>query len=436
MHDPSYPGYSTKWKGVDDIVSRNEAEIQSLEENIRSIQDHEERDIANWRGFADKRIKSLQVMIERIESNTNHLVETRQSMSRYEADPIAERIKSLKRRNELHRAFAAPIAKLPNEVLGLIFEEFVDMDLCIWPLTKVSERWRRIAFSTFSIWTKILLKSSTGFCNTFEDGAEKRHFSGAQHVCFNDQDLSEAILRAGACSLDVSIDYESWQSDGHNEFIASLKVLMKREVAIRVKSLDISVRNVSIATQWPEGFLSIPLQKLTNLTIHNLPQKWRENLLQSISTGTKNLRNFTNSKSGSILTLPDQVWSGMRYIDFNDNITPSEMDKLCRKISHIKSLDGLPKEWPSKSTPLFTFHSLQSISLRSEPENIRHIQWAALRKMEISDVFQPLAATNDNFSYATFPKLASLKLTSNRPHQWLLNTNMPVLATLNVQFTG
>jgi hypothetical protein len=430
--------YGTCQKAIKDSVSRNESEIQNLEASIIDIQKHENTDVDAWREFEAQQIERLQKEIDGIKSNTDHLVNTRKSMSQYEQDPIEEKIKSLKRKNELLLATIAPISKLPSELLSLIFEEFVLMDQSIWPLTNVSSRWKQVAFGTHSIWSRILLmkRDQYGAYSEFRDEGDIKYYKGSSHVCFDDQDFSEAILRAGACPLELSIDYDSWRNDGHNDFVSSLKVAMKKGVANRIKYLDISVKCHPVSTQWPGCFQSMPLENLCCLKIQHLPNEWRQNLFQSISLFTKALRSFTNSKSGPMLTLPDRLWNGMKHLDFNENITSDELDRLCHKVPYIVSLQGLPKEWPSDKTPICTFRDLQSVKLHSKSVNFRRAQWPGVQQMEVTDDYLTSSISNESLKWATFPMLTSLKITSGRPYQWLVRTNMPVLTTLSIETLG
>ncbi|EKM56483.1 uncharacterized protein PHACADRAFT_207710 [Phanerochaete carnosa HHB-10118-sp] len=77
------------------------------------------------------------------------------------ADVLGEldELRHVLRENEIKGAYCAPVYTLPNEILGLIFQEAYEHkidedcpDTCILIATHVSRRWRQVAISLPRLW--------------------------------------------------------------------------------------------------------------------------------------------------------------------------------------------------------------------------------------------------------------------------------------------
>ncbi|PVF99180.1 hypothetical protein CPB86DRAFT_849396 [Serendipita vermifera] len=108
------------------LIFEREREIEGLEAKLTDLKQTTENDICDKNAFAAQQIDELQAQMSKIKEDVETYVEARTTELLREQGPIDQRIRVLRRANQLSRASIAPIRKVPNEVLGLIFRQFVE----------------------------------------------------------------------------------------------------------------------------------------------------------------------------------------------------------------------------------------------------------------------------------------------------------------------
>ena len=131
-------------------------------------------------------------------------------------DQLAAERQSLKKSLEEHRSIAAPIRKIPPEVLSVIFTFCADnscstsnskcFDVTQAPLqlSFVCNKWRRLAISMSQLWSSILLRGSRE--HFLGSGEGYTHYSKRS---IRTEMLSTWLLRSGSSPLTLGIN-TSW----------------------------------------------------------------------------------------------------------------------------------------------------------------------------------------------------------------------------------
>ncbi|PVF97887.1 hypothetical protein CPB86DRAFT_873808 [Serendipita vermifera] len=439
MRSLSSSGFGLPRRQYNILVRRREAEIKRLEGIIKDMQNESDEIIADLRHGAAEEITKLEELIKQVKSNTDNLVSEQEETLRKKVGPIYQDIGRIRRENDLALAWISPIGKLPNEILSLIFQFYVEMNQSVYGLIQVSERWKQIALSTVSLWSRILILSgrySRTAYTKFVDGTHKRYYSDSKHVCFNGGDLIKASSRAGVCPLEISIvyvGYDEFTDEITRTLVSSIVTLMDDSILKRIRHLHVSISHSFPTGRLPEAFQHISLPNLTSLVISNMPRSWFCRLLQSISKTTKHLRHFTCAHHDFSSRLSDRIWSGLESYGFHGTADISEVDSLIDKISNVKEVKGFPTPWPSPQTPNGTFLELQKTTLNTDPRSIRSISWPKLKHLEVNDI---RFSNNAPQVFAEYPMLQSLRLVTYRPHEWLSDISMPELTTLHLSLNS
>ncbi|PVF97886.1 hypothetical protein CPB86DRAFT_400980 [Serendipita vermifera] len=156
MQSPSSSGSGLPQPQYNILVRRREAEIERLERIVKGMQNESDEIVAGLRHGAAEEITKLEELIKQVKSNTDNLVSDQEETLRRKVGPIYEEIGRIRRENDLALAWqSSPIGKLPNEILILIFQFYVEMNHSVYVLTQVSERWKQIALRTVSLWSRI-----------------------------------------------------------------------------------------------------------------------------------------------------------------------------------------------------------------------------------------------------------------------------------------
>ncbi|KAG8756290.1 hypothetical protein FRC14_003192 [Serendipita sp. 396] len=104
----------------------------------------------------------------------------------------------LKRDIHVNRASSFNLCTVPDDILSVIFEFYVD-ELSPWTLMWVCRQWRAAAIQTRRIWSKILLTKTPRRADDWND-----RWQGGE-VCYSLPTLQNALKRAGGAPLDISI---------------------------------------------------------------------------------------------------------------------------------------------------------------------------------------------------------------------------------------
>ncbi|PVF99181.1 hypothetical protein CPB86DRAFT_796762 [Serendipita vermifera] len=149
-----------KQQVVRNIILEREREIQSLEAKLKDLEQARDNDISQKQASASQKMKELQTQMDKIAEDVDAYIEARKTEMHREQGPIDERIETLKRENEASRASIAPIGRDPNEILVLIFRQYVDLNLPVWDLAEISSYWRDVALNTPHLWNVLEITGS------------------------------------------------------------------------------------------------------------------------------------------------------------------------------------------------------------------------------------------------------------------------------------
>jgi hypothetical protein len=424
---------------LQEIVRRREDEIKRLKRIKADMKSEYQNLIDDLHRVEAEEISKLEERIQSIKSSTAALVADHSATLEREIKPINDGIANLRRQNDLILASVSPIGKLPNEILGLIFQAYVDMNYSVYILMQVSERWKHIASRTYSLWAKILVLSDKQIRRPYEkfvDGTYKGYYTGSKHVCFDGDGLFKLASRAGVYPLEISIVYDGISQsvrrphkDDIIHLLSSIQTLMVASFSSRVRYLHISIYCDLPSGKLPVSFQDISLPNLKDLFILNMPKSWFRHMLQSISKTTRNLRSFTCAMQGSSPLLSNRIWNNIESLSLRGSDAETDLDELVGKISNVEELKGVPSLWPSNTTPPGTFYRLPKITLNTDPSSMRLISWFNLQQLEVNDIN---SQSDTILTFADYPKLQSLRLTTYRPHHWLSNVSMPELTTLHL----
>ncbi|PVF95745.1 hypothetical protein CPB86DRAFT_827722 [Serendipita vermifera] len=207
---------SSKSKAVRDLISGREAEMSRLEMKMLEIDYEADSDISqHWHCIG----RSLRPTKRRKHNNTNEDTILLTTKLLEEQEPIHQRVLFLRRANQLSRAFIAAVHKVPDEVLSLIFREYVDMNLSVWDLVDVCAKWQDAAFGTPHLWSTINIT-----WRRFRGDNERIYHYRRSHLCSEQSYLKTILGRCGSVPLDVTLDYRLDQSDPE-EVLDCIKVL-------------------------------------------------------------------------------------------------------------------------------------------------------------------------------------------------------------------
>ncbi|KAG8810108.1 hypothetical protein FRC17_003088 [Serendipita sp. 399] len=131
---------------------------------------------------------------------------------------LEKRRERLKEDIHVNRSISSNLRTIPDEVLSVIFEFYVDTPYSPgpWRLMAVCRQWRAAAIQTRRIWSKILIKV----------GYNPHHLSSRwneREICYTPALLQEALDRAGGAQLDIKIDINGSGGRELNPFIDQLR---------------------------------------------------------------------------------------------------------------------------------------------------------------------------------------------------------------------
>ncbi|PVF92114.1 hypothetical protein CPB86DRAFT_239010 [Serendipita vermifera] len=199
-------------------------------------------------------------------------------------------------------AWPGPITSVPNEILSLIFQQYVKKGGIVWDLIPVSKRWERIALDTRSLWSSILVQTRTSrnksvkefIYNNDPEYYKKTEgpFTGdakSQYVCFELRHLSKAISRTGESLLDIEISFRSRSALNRSSLNSLIEMLLEPAISARIRSLELYIDWPMFPTMRTNHFDHASLLNLRQLKIRLAPKDWIHNLLRSISANTRKL---------------------------------------------------------------------------------------------------------------------------------------------------
>jgi hypothetical protein len=277
---------------VSELMNRREKEIRELEIDLNELQKLEKQMIRELRERMKEQTAVYLRQKEQIAS-TQRMITKQQARSIKKQTPLKRKIELLKKRNAILQSSLSPIAKAPNEVLSHIFQEYVSMNLSPWLLTRISMRWRQVAISTPSLWSRIAIQDSPNARDTVSSmvaARRMRHFVGSRNICFKERELETILRYSGGASLDIIVNGSSENGNLQDNLIANLRALSRCE-PIRPKKIDHLVGLFDAAS----GEFEIYYIKLWFDIPHGPPFNSRLNVIQIHSSRPQRVGLLTNA---------------------------------------------------------------------------------------------------------------------------------------------
>ncbi|PVF92886.1 hypothetical protein CPB86DRAFT_790690 [Serendipita vermifera] len=349
---------------------------------------------------------------------------------------------------------ADPIASIPDEILSLVFQHYVEMGLSVWDLIPVSRRWERVAFSTRSLWSSISIRNHYLEADLIElvYHNETEYYDRLEeswHVCLEQSHFSKAMARAGECLLSIELLFNITSQEELLLLESAMDMLMNPKNSVRIKFLKLSIDTATVAQMRPHYFRDTPLQNLHRLQILKLPQEWLQNLLQSICASTRALKviecSFEDDPLEDLINcLSDRVVNQLQYIEVPSDTSPEQLDALIPRFTNVEEIHHLPGDWPTNATPLGKLNHLRVAYLSCVLPNFRRLQWPSLEELIIYE--QDHSAAEEDFrmvdfgdtegklKHLLFPELISFTILSYRPLHWLFNITAPRLSELSINW--
>jgi len=241
-----------------------------------------------------------------------------------------ERVQS---RLERRRAIAAPLKKLPPEILSEIFMMHVEMGGSPWVTLKVSRWWMRVSTSTLRLWRNIHVVPRARFCD-----------SGAAHqLCSSKKQLQKAMRRAGVVPIRLHVDFGSWETQ--RDVLAFIV-----ESLDRFYSLELFRSPCLRGSKEETEFLdSLRYGAARNLRELALGHDWKiesivTRLLSVVGTSKGALKCLTASSNRwlQLLGQHKKIFLNLRTLSFSGWASSSSEDELLQKcFSSIRHLECL-----------------------------------------------------------------------------------------------
>ena len=312
---------------------------------------------------------------------------------------VQERVQ---RRLERRRAIAAPLKKLPPEILSEIFIMHVEMGGSPWVPLKVSRWWMRVSTSTFRLWRTIHVVPRMRSCD-----------SGAAHQqCSSKLQLERAMKRAGMVPIRLYLDFSNWetQRDILEIVVGSLD---------RFQSLELVRSSCPQGSKEETEFLdSLRCGSSRNLRELALGHDWKidsivEKLLHVFDTSREGLKslNVSSNRWLSLLGRHRRVSLNLRSLSFSGWAGSSSDDEQLQKwFSSIRHLECLSIN--VSLTPLVDVVTL-----------VDNLQELDIRGTSLEPLY-----------FLRIPKLKKLVLTNVRPkYPQAFTVSLPQLEVLQIK---
>jgi hypothetical protein len=332
------------------------------------------------------------------------------------------------------------LAILPNEILGLIFQEYLEFDLPVWHLTAVSKKWKEIALRTPSLWSRIDVIAISIYSPTYHSFVDDDHgtffYKGSRHICFDEKSLRTIITRSGATHLDICVECNTRWLGSTDRVLPALRSLQAPSISSRIAALRLDIQCSSVVDHFPDYFHSVSLKGLQRLEIESLPPKWRPQLMHAVSATTRSLKVFNTAVYMQMESIADRVWLTVQCAILRNYVPATQIERILQKLSNVHEVSGIPRCWPSNATPSTTFRHLRKVNLTCDPISFRQLQCPSLEELHVLDHYGVSDDPDQSPLFSEFPLLISFNLSSQRPHLWLSNLSLPKLTTLHVHLNA
>ncbi|KAG8843432.1 hypothetical protein FRB91_003365 [Serendipita sp. 411] len=347
----------------------------------------------------------------------------------------------LKRLNRLQRSLTAPVTKLPVELLGYIFDFYVEMQETPWLLVLVSPLWRRIALSMSRLWRYIWVTNGTRIGNQREwdvGGDIGRVTSVGQYTkCVTEAELVQVLALSGAVSLHVYLTLRKHR-DRREQSIDNdlLSQLLGLPTSNRIEEIHLLIGGSGDFLPAPLSFyIETSYPRLKSLTIGNEGSPWDTNFIRKILSSSELSSLKFNSAIPWEIALPLR-WTSVRHLTLPPyGLTIHTLNALCAKIQNIQTLKAIPSGWPNESTPQMTFKLLEELDIRCETSQLHHLNLPSLTKLNLTALKGLIPNVYPSWALPVLSEFRA-SLTSEEIAKFLPSITMPKLHTLTLDILG
>ncbi|PVF95732.1 hypothetical protein CPB86DRAFT_827712 [Serendipita vermifera] len=334
---------------------------------------------------------------------------------------------------EASSSSGSPIERLPTEILGLVFEDYVDNDLSAWILTEVCPYWKQVAHSIPTLWNNIFIMQADDkwfvrHLHRDDDGAEN-YYNGNKQLCFEESHLSRNLNRCAGAPLNIYIRCTAEREEEAADVVKCISLLFIPSITIRMKLLSIYFLFKTSTNFWPGDFEGAHLHNLQFLSVYpQFPKLWTEGLSNAITQAHTPPH---TTKSTSLSTQPEAAWPRLKSVDISADA--QGFNEITHKISLVMELGRIPRNWPNNMTPRVVFPNLVEANVSSDPFHFRRIRLPSVQTLDVQE------GTVRDFSedavpeFVSFPQLQKFRVVSNHFDKWLSNISAPNLKILDLK---
>ncbi|KAG8795986.1 hypothetical protein FRB91_009807 [Serendipita sp. 411] len=381
-------------------------------------------------------------LITGIHTHYDHCLRERQALAHETEDPLRDRISNLQRLNELQLSLIAPIGQLPFEILSQIFYEYTLMDGSLEILVLVSARWKEIALSVPSVWSRILVSDNKwDACKRQELGSDAGSFRalGSYQICSTNVDLEAALMRSRAALLSLRIELV----DSRDAFLSTHETeemlirLMGTQFSERTREIDLFVTTGSrVAVEPIVKVMTGKYISLDTLRLDAHHRSWITLYAPRLMGSLVRVENLYVRKSSMIEALSKSNLMKIQRLEISSVPLSSEFNKICNKMENLKAFPSIA-DWPNSSTPFTIFNHLSFLILRCRSIHLTQLRLPSLQRMllTLNDNQHPGATVQSGATPWDLPALVRLDLFvfSAQLFTWLPSISAPNLQELTIR---
>lgn len=324
------------------------------------------------------------------------------------------------------------IERLPNEIIGHIFEEYVEMDKSPCVLASVSMKWNSLALTNPRLWVHIEILSRSPYYlqdwKTYPIIHTTKTIStrGKFQICESKEELEAAFSRAG--SLNIHLLYR-YTYDGHI-LAGVLNSALSSPLSSRICSLEMY------------EFGSTSYQGVDRLNMGSFPQLKHlvieggdgepSPLLHDILLASPILQSLRVASHISDDPNLFPLWDRLRILDISAHyINSRTFDSIVNRCSHLIEFSTHEYLWPHPHTSIGpeTLSSVRTAKFVCELPLLLNFKFRSLRSLDIWDTYHWRTIPSE---VVRFDSVTFLRITLVRSSRSLQHLDMPRLKKLEI----
>lgn len=297
---------------------------------------------------SEQEVRQAQTLISQYEREYE-AAQAEYQVKKLELDALAHRMSTIQSRIFEKRASIAPIRRVPQDVLSMIF------GLCVrenatspWTLMHVCRSWRAAAMHTAMLWNRIMIAPSNWAGR--RKGAPK--FYEGMEVCTSAGQLERAIKQAGSTPLEVRLlisgtAYRRWvwafsnydpneYSNQEREVHKLLGHLNDLNIRVPLRALEIDTgERFSIPEKYLQCFVWTDIERLV------LDGEYPMILSAVVESGARNLKVLSLDYPDIIDAIDTIPWAQLKELGVINSTDPLESPLLIdalRRCSNVETL--------------------------------------------------------------------------------------------------